>query len=68
MDICKVIGQAIGNVVKEKMKEDLEYPVKILEVLYPNGIRPEQYRALYITTQEISKLVESCKKAGSEER
>jgi len=68
MDICKVIGQAIGNVVKEKMKEDLEYPVKILEVLYPNGISPEQYRALYLTTQEICKLVESCKEAGSEER
>lgn len=68
MDICKVIGQAIGNVVKEKMKEDLEYPVKILEVLYPNGISTEQYRALYLTTQEISKLVESCKEPGSEER
>jgi hypothetical protein len=61
MDICKVIGQEIGKVVKKKIQEDTEYPVKILEVLYPNGIRPDQYRALYLTTKEISKLVESCK-------
>ena len=68
MDIFKAIGRAISTAVKKRMHDDLEYPVKILEVMYPDGIQPEQYRALYITTQEISKLVESCKEAGSEER
>ena len=61
MDICKIIGRAIGKVVKQKMQEDMDYPVKILEVLYPHGIRPDQYRTLYLTTKEISKLVEGCK-------
>tara|TARA_Y100001973_G_C4968632_1_gene218450 strand:- start:50 stop:337 length:288 start_codon:yes stop_codon:yes gene_type:complete len=55
----KKIGQEIGLLVQEKNKaygDSFGQACKILEVLYPGGIKPEQYRDALAITRLIDKL------------
>ena len=55
----KKIGQEIGLLVQEKNKaygDSFGQACKILEVLYPGGIKPEQYRDALAITRVIDKL------------
>ena len=53
------IGCEIGKLVKEKNKaygDSFGQACKILEVLYPSGIAPHQYRDALAVTRVIDKL------------
>ena len=53
------IGSQIGKLVQEKNEADGDsfgQACKILEVLYPNGISPAQYRDALAITRVIDKL------------
>mgnify|MGYP003627629481 CR=1 FL=1 len=55
----KKIGLSIGSLVQEKNEaygDSFGQACKILEVLYPDGIRPEQYRDALAITRLIDKL------------
>ena len=55
----EIIGTEIGKLVEEK---NLAYgsaflkSEKILKILYPNGIKPEQYKDMLAVTRIIDKL------------
>lgn len=53
------IGLDIGKLVAEKNSaygDSFSQSCKILEVLYPDGVKPEQYRDLLTITRVIDKL------------
>jgi hypothetical protein len=53
------IGRQIGELVEEKQKaygDSFNQSQKILEVLFPDGVKPEQYRDLLTITRMIDKL------------
>ena len=53
------IGMQIGKLVQEKYKaygDSFGRACEILEVLYPEGIKPEQYRDALAITRLIDKL------------
>ena len=53
------IGTQIGNLVQEKnlaYGDSFSQACHILEVLYPNGIQPEQYRDALAIIRVIDKL------------
>jgi hypothetical protein len=53
------IGYNIGKLVTEKnvaYGDSFSQSCKILEILYPNGIQPENYRDLLTVTRIIDKL------------
>jgi len=53
------IGKEIGKLVQEKNKaygDSFGRACEILEVLYPEGIKPEQYRDALAITRLIDKL------------
>jgi len=53
------IGTEIGRLVQEKNEaygDSFGQACKILEVLYPEGIKPEQYRDALAVTRVIDKL------------
>lgn len=55
----KEIGEEIGNLVQEKNEaygDSFGQACRILEVLYPNGIQPAQYRDALAITRVIDKL------------
>tara|TARA_B100000131_G_scaffold94508_1_gene91442 strand:- start:211 stop:495 length:285 start_codon:yes stop_codon:yes gene_type:complete len=55
----KEIGTQIGSLVQEKNEaygDSFGQACKILEVLYPNGVQPEQYRDALAITRVIDKL------------
>jgi hypothetical protein len=55
----KKIGLDIGELVQEKNEaygDSFGQACKILEVLYPEGIKPEQYRDALAITRVIDKL------------
>jgi hypothetical protein len=54
------IGQSIGQLVDKKNKQygdSFNKSGDILNVLYPNGVQPEQYRDLLAVTRIIDKLM-----------
>lgn len=53
------IGEEIGRLVQEKNEaygDSFGQACRILEVLYPNGIQPAQYRDALAITRVIDKL------------
>ena len=55
----ETIGNEIGKLVQEKNEaygDSFGQACKILEVLYPNGIQPAQYRDVLAITRVIDKL------------
>lgn len=55
----KEIGEEIGRLVQEKNEaygDSFGQACRILEVLYPNGIQPAQYRDALAITRVIDKL------------
>ncbi len=53
------IGRQVGKLVQEKNKaygDSFGRASKILEVLYPNGIKPEQYSDALAITRVLDKL------------
>ena len=53
------IGEDIGKLVQEKNEaygDSFGQACRILEVLYPNGIQPNQYRDALAITRVIDKL------------
>lgn len=55
----EAIGRAIGNRVAKKQKaygDSFGNAHRILKVLYPNGVKPEQYRDMLTVTRIIDKL------------
>lgn len=53
------IGRTIGALVDEKNKaygDSFKHAGKILEVLYPNGVRPDQYQDMLYTVRVVDKL------------
>lgn len=53
------IGEDIGKLVQEKNEaygDSFGQACRILEVLYPNGINPKQYRDALAITRVIDKL------------
>lgn len=55
----EMIGLEIGKLVAQKNEaygDSFSQSCKILEVLYPNGVKPEQYRDLLTITRVIDKL------------
>jgi hypothetical protein len=59
MNNFEQIGSEIGKLVAEKniaYGDSFSQSCKILEVLYPNGVKPEQYRDLLTITRVIDKL------------
>ncbi len=55
----KKIGLDIGSLVQEKNKaygDSFGQACEILKVLYPEGIKPEQYRDVLAITRVIDKL------------
>jgi len=55
----KKIGLDVGKLVQEKNEaygDSFGQACKILEVLYPEGIKPEQYRDALAITRVIDKL------------
>lgn len=53
------IGEDIGKLVQEKNEaygDSFGQACRILEVLYPNGIQPSQYRDALAITRVIDKL------------
>ncbi len=55
----KSIASEIGDLVQEKNDaygDSFGQSCKVLEVLYPNGIKPEQYRDALAITRVIDKL------------
>jgi len=55
----EVIGNEIGKLVQEKNEaygDSFGQACRILEVLYPNGIDPSQYRDALAITRVIDKL------------
>jgi hypothetical protein len=53
------IGEEIGQLVQEKNEaygDSFGQACRILEVLYPNGIQPAQYRDALAITRVIDKL------------
>jgi hypothetical protein len=55
----KTIGEEVGNLVEEKNTaygSSFAESYKILNVLYPNGIKPEQYIDALAITRVIDKL------------
>lgn len=53
------IGEEIGRLVQEKNEaygDSFGQACRILEVLYPNGIQPDQYRDALAITRVIDKL------------
>ena len=55
----EIIGNEIGKLVQEKNEaygDSFGQACKILEVLYPNGIQPPQYRDALAITRVIDKL------------
>ena len=55
----ETIGNEIGKLVQEKNEaygDSFGQACKILEVLYPNGIQPAQYRDALAITRVIDKL------------
>ena len=55
----EVIGNEIGKLVQEKNEaygDSFGQACRILEVLYPNGIEPSQYRDALAITRVIDKL------------
>lgn len=59
MTIFEQIALDIGKLVSEKNAasgDSFSQACKILEVLYPNGVKPEQYRDLLTITRVIDKL------------
>jgi hypothetical protein len=55
----EVIGTEIGKLVQEKNKaygDSFGQACRILEVLYPEGIKPDQYRDALAVTRVIDKL------------
>jgi hypothetical protein len=66
------IGTEIGNLVEEKNSaygSAFEKAGQILAVLYPNGIKPEQYSDMLATVRILDKLfrIATNKKAFNEE-
>lgn len=59
MSIFEKIGYSIGKLVTEKnvaYGDSFTKSCKILEILYPDGIKPDQYRDLLTITRIIDKL------------
>ncbi len=59
MSIYEVIGAKIGKLVQEKNAaygNSFGESFKILQVLYPHGVQPEQYRDMLATIRIIDKL------------
>jgi len=55
----KSIGMSVGKLVQDKNKaygDSFGRACDILEVLYPEGIKPEQYRDALAITRVIDKL------------
>ena len=53
------IGRQIGVLVEEKQKaygDSFNQSQRILEVLFPDGVKPEQYRDLLTITRMVDKL------------
>jgi ribosome biogenesis protein Nip4 len=53
------VGSEIGKLVDEKNAaygSSFEKSEKILKVLYPNGIKPEQYKDMLAITRIVDKL------------
>jgi hypothetical protein len=59
MTTFEQIALDIGKLVSEKNEaygDSFSQSCKILEVLYPHGVKPEQYRDLLTITRVIDKL------------
>lgn len=53
------IGTEIGKLVDKKNNaygSSFEKSQKILEILYPNGVKPEQYKDMLAITRIVDKL------------
>ncbi len=53
------IGRTIGALVDKKNKaygDSFKHAGKVLEVLYPSGVRPDQYQDMLYTVRVIDKL------------
>ena len=53
------IAKDIGSLVKEKQEaygDSFSKSEKIINILYPNGVKPENYRDLLTVTRIIDKL------------
>jgi hypothetical protein len=62
-NIYEKIGSEIGKLVQEKNEaygDSFAQSDKILKVLFPNGVKPEQYRDLLAITRVIDKLFRLC--------
>lgn len=56
----KEIGNEIGALVEEKNKaygSAFQKSAQLLEILYPEGVKPSQYRDLLLTNRILDKLV-----------
>lgn len=72
MKTLSEIGKEIGELVEEKNQaygSAFDKAGKILEVLYPDGIKPDQYSDMLATVRILDKLfrVATNKKAFNEE-
>lgn len=59
MNIYEEIGRTIGKLVDEKNKaygDSFKHAGEILKVLYPAGVRPDQYQDMLYTVRVIDKL------------
>jgi len=59
MKSIKEISIELGNLVEDKNKaygSSFSESSKILKILYPNGVEPDKYTDLLLTTRIIDKL------------
>lgn len=53
------IGRTIGAIVDEKNKaygNSFHHAGEVLKIIYPNGVRPDQYQKLLYTVRILDKL------------
>ena len=62
------VGVEIGRLVDEKNRaygDSFNQSGKILEILYPEGVKPDQYQDMLATTRVIDKLFRIANNKGA---
>jgi hypothetical protein len=58
-DLIKEIGKSVADITAEKNKaygSSFENTGKILQILYPNGVSPDQYTDMLLLTRMLDKF------------